>query len=103
MPVQTNLEREFKVGETVHLRARTSRPGTKTPLDVTQVRLTSLKREGVETLGSAQSFTRAAEGDYVLSVATAALQPGTYSVVAVADQGPTSVVVLTDEFELVAV
>lgn len=92
--------RSFLVGETVHLRSRVSRPGTRTPTDPAEVALTSLTLDGVETLQAPVPFTREREGEYVLTLTTEDLVPGTYGVVIRHADGPAKVSLATDRFVL---
>jgi hypothetical protein len=93
-------DRSFLVGETVHLRSRVSLPGTRTPTDPASVTLTSLRRDGVETLVEPTPFTRVREGEYVLTLTTGLLPSGTYDVVVTHADGPAKVSLATDRFVL---
>lgn len=99
-PPRTGAPRSFTVGETIHFRSRISIAGTKTPTDPALVRLTSLKHDGTEVLVSALDFSREAQGEYVLTLQTDALSPGTYEVVVVHSDGPEKVTLATDRFVL---
>jgi hypothetical protein len=57
-----------------------SEVGTKRPVDPESVRMTSLRRDGVETLDVPQDLARQAQGHFSLTVPTADLDPGTYEV-----------------------
>lgn len=100
----SGADRQFFQGETVHLRARISKPGTKTPVDPTSVALTRLRRNGVVVaLPAVTDYTRGAEGDYSLVVPTDALDPGAYDIVTTVSDGPQAVVLLPDQFVIQAI
>lgn len=100
-------DRYFKVGETVYIRAKVSKTGTKVPTDPETVSLTKLQRVGdLAPLSVPGSFARNAEGDYSLGIATSGFAAGTYNVV-VKVQGPgtdtpVKVVLVSDQFVLKA-
>lgn len=105
MPTVDN--RYFYVGETVYVRAKVSRPGTKVPIDPDAVVLVTLLRAGAtvpETVPG--SFGRLAEGDYSLGIATDDLIAGTYAitvrVVGPDSDSPIKVVLVKDRFVLKA-
>lgn len=94
----------FLVGETVHLRARVSKAGTKTPYSPQTVRLTSLSLDGAPVvLPAVVDFTRLVEGEFLLILDTSTLAPGVYSVVVTLSDGPTAVRLLRGSFVLDAV
>lgn len=92
--------REFVIGETVHLNIRVNAPGTHKPVDPTNVRLTSLKRDGQTVPVSVVDFTRESAGTYSLTLPTDGLVAGIYDVVVTLDSGPTKVVKVPDRFVL---
>ena len=100
MPPRSGALRTFLVGETVHLRSRVSLPGTRTPTDPALVELASLTLDGVETLVAPTPFVREKEGEYVLTLLTDTLAPGTYGLVVRHSDGPEKVTLTSDEFVL---
>ena len=97
-------DRIFTVGETVHLRVKVSRAGTKTPTTPTDgVVLRRWSHDGVAlTLPDPATFTPITEGLYELVLQSDALAPGTYSWLAAASSGPTAVSQAEDTFVLAA-
>ena len=95
-------DRIFTVGETVHLRVRVSRAGTKTPATPTQgVTLRRFSRDGVAVpLPDEPDFAAVVEGLYELVIQTEDMEPGTYSWLAAASNGPTAVSQAEDTFVL---
>lgn len=100
--------REFKVGETVHLGMRVSDPITRQPITAT-VTLDVLQRTSVTPpvshLPADVAFTTLTQGDYAYTIRTVDLTPGVYKVVIriVDPAAPTTKVVLhSDEFVLAA-
>lgn len=93
-------ERDFTVGETVHLRARVAKAGTRVPYSPQIVRLTSMSVGGAPTLPDTVDFTKVAEGDFLLVVQTALLSPGVYDFVVTISDGPNAVRLLTGTFVL---
>lgn len=79
MPSQGN--RYFAQGETVIMRAKVSKPGTKVPIDPDDIDVVTIIRRGTtEPIVTAAEFTRLNEGDYELAIATDDLELGTYDV-----------------------
>jgi hypothetical protein len=91
--------RSFRVGETVHLLARVSKPGTRTPTDA-QVVVVRVARNDVPVAISDPDFLRVAEGDYVKVLPTVGLEPGTYHVRVRISDGEQAVVLAEDTFVL---
>jgi len=101
-------DRNFTTGETVFLRARISKPGTKVPTDPTTVELASLTRDADRVVVVVPSgFTRQGEGDYFLGIATDGFEVGSYTAVirtlGPSNETPRRVVLLSDQFVLEAV
>lgn len=92
-------DRSFKVGETVHLSAKVSPPGSREPVDATVV-LAVLRTGGVALSPAVTAFTRVATGDYTLSLPTVGLAPGLYEIVVRVSDGPSKVSLLVDQFAL---
>lgn len=93
--------RAFTVGETVHLRARVSTPGTRIPVDPDEVTLVSLQRAGTEILGGPMVFNKDAVGDYSLVLPTEGYVAGVYQLtVRYEDADPEKVVIDHDQFAL---
>lgn len=91
----------FLVGETVHLRVRVSKAGTKTPYSPGVVRLTSLALDGAPVaLPPTVDFTRTVEGEFLLILDTSVLLPGVYSAVITLTDGATAVRLLRGSFVL---
>lgn len=99
----TGVDRYFLVGSTIHLRCRVSLPGTRTPTDPATVAVVKLKVGAVEITLSNPVFTRIEEGEYRLSIPTTTLAAGTYQVTVRLEDGPSKVLLLTDQFVLRAV
>lgn len=92
-------DRYFLIGETVHLRARVSLPGTRTPTTAT-VTLASLKRDGTVITPATTAFTEVHEGDYTYVLATVGFTAGTYDVLVRVASGTSKVMLLSDKFVL---
>lgn len=92
--------RYFNVGETIHLTSRVALPGSRTPVDPDVVVLSSLRREGVETLDGPVAFSKIATGEYALTLATADLVPGSYTLAVTHATGTSRVTISTDQFVL---
>jgi hypothetical protein len=99
-----STNRQFRVGESVVLRVRVSRAGTRipaTPEDgVTLVALVS--HEHPLALTQKTAFTAVDEGLYELALDTAAMVPGTYTWTARISSGPGAVSLAEDFFVLSA-
>jgi len=92
---------DFLVGETVHLRARVSKAGSRVPYSPQTVRLTSLRLAGADVaLPAIVDFTKVAEGDFTLVIDSSPLAPGTYDVVVTLSDGPNAVRLLRGTFVL---
>lgn len=100
MAPTSSTTRSFVVGETVHLRTRVSKPGTREPTDPASVVLTSLKRGSDVLTPATTGFTRVGQGDFLLVLPTAGLIPGEYVVVITVADGPNRISILTDRFAL---
>lgn len=100
MALLSNNDRNFKVGETVHMRVRVSEAGTKSPADATST-LTALRKDGAPVaLPAVTEFSVLAQGDHLLVLRTADLATGDYEVVVTVSDGPDKVSILTDRFVL---
>lgn len=95
----SNPDRYYMVGETVVVRVRIAKPGTKQPLDA-DVSLVSVRRAGVDVAGPLPVFVREAEGDYAVELLTAGWSAGTYDLVVRVADGLTRVALPTDRFVL---
>lgn len=93
-------DRSFMVGESVLLRVRVSKPGSRRPTDAGTVVLTSLRRGTTNVGVTTTAFTRVAEGEYELLVPTVGFTAGTYSLVVTVQGGPEKIVMVTDQFIL---
>lgn len=94
--------RAYKIGQTVNLRAKVSKPGTKTPTDPSTVTLVDLTLGGVSVI-SDTPFVRQQEGNYLLTIGTDALVPGVYKAIVRVEGGADKVWLGTDEFVLEAI
>ncbi len=99
--------RYFTVGETVFVRAKVAKPGTKTPIDPDSVLLAALTRDSDgEGIVVPAVFSRIEEGDYFLAIATDDLDPDAYSLVVRVlgpeEYSPRKVVLAKDRFVLKA-
>lgn len=92
-------ERSYVVGETIEVRTRLAKPGTKLPVDA-NVAITKLQRVGGSAVEPIPAFIREAEGDYATVLATEGWVPGTYDLVVRVDDGPEKVVLVADRFVL---
>lgn len=100
----TDELRSFVVGETVHLWARVSRPGSKQPYSPDIVRLTGLSRNGVAViLPDTVDFATEKTGEFHLVLHTADLAVGTYHIVVLLSDGPDAVRIMEDDFVLSAI
>lgn len=91
--------RSFYVGETIDIRVRISKAGTKTPTDPDTVVLSSLLAGTTPVTPTVTDFTRQAEGDFLLTLDTVALDPATYRLV-VRITGGDKVAIVADRFVL---
>jgi len=93
--------RDYLIGETITLRVAVNEPGTRKPVDPTNVVLSSVKRGTTVVTLDQTVFTKRTTGDYELIIDTSDLTAGIYDFV-VTVSGPAGVVILPDKFTLKA-